>query len=236
MATFRSFLIILVIMTLSCSHSFYAPEPKDTNRQDSLYILHIQDSLHTQDSLVYDFAPLTIGTKWEYLYCYEAPATAAGWTDSSNIRINIISKQIKGNDTLILLNISKERFFKGWLDTSAGFYHDTSIIDLQYTDTVIVTDSSISPAPGYRCEVFPFWKTHGIRNGSLSNIHLGKDSIKTFISGYINIWGNETIYLQDFGLYSKGIVDCCMMGAVWSIKLLSFNDIPIIKDTIFIWF
>lgn len=255
MAILRDIIIISVIMTFACSHSFYTPESQDTNRQDSLYTLHIQDSLnilhikdslhtqdslrtlhiqdsiHTQEALVYDFAPLNIGTKWEYLYYHLKKESRI--KDSLNIRIHFVSQQIKGNDTLILLNIRKVGFsipFMPQRDAITGDVYDTIRIDSQYTDTAIVSDSSISPAPGYRCEVFPFWHKHGIRNDSLSKILLGKDSVNIF-----KIWGffGDSIYLKDFGLYSKGRSTCCNTADIWSIKLLSFNDIPIIKDTIF---
>jgi hypothetical protein len=203
MAIFRNFLVMFVIMMSSCSNILPTPAAKDPLCK-------------------YDFAPLKVSTKWEYSYyfrgSYDTPIK-----DSANIRIHLFSQR----GTLIFLNIRKVGF-------SIGFHFDTTRIDSQYTDTVIVSDSSISPAPGYRCEIFPFWKSHGICSDSLRKIFLGKDSIAIFEAGKILGYGSgDSIYFQDVGLYSKFRITCCNTASTWSIKLLSFNDIPILKDTVF---
>lgn len=204
-------LIVLFFMILSCSNPVAGPEKQNL-------------------SPVNDFAPTAIGTKWEYSYYYSGPYYTADY-DSFTIRINLVSKQIRGNETLFLLDIRKTGLSTREDQQNIAV---ATTIDSQFIDTAVVFNDSILPAPGNRCEVFPFWKKHGISPESLDKIVVGDDSKKTFTfrpEGYYGV----SIYLQDIGLYSQYYTNNSQAFSDWSIKLLSFNDEPIQDDTTFNW-
>jgi hypothetical protein len=211
-AILKSVLILLFPMILSCSNVVTGPD-------------------EINPSTVNNFAPTEIGTKWEYSYYYTGPYYTTDH-DSFTIRINLGSKQIRGNETLFLLNIRETGVSTKENEQKIVV---ASAIDSQFIDTAIVFNDSIFPAPGNRCAVFPFWKKHGISSDSLNKIIVGNDSIKAYIIVTEGLPG-QAVYLQDIGLYSKYYLNISMTFSDWSIKLLSFNDKPIQKDTVINWF
>ena len=62
-----------------------------------------------------DFAPMIIGSAWTYVYKYHYSSTTDNTDESLKVDINILSKTVRLNDTIICLNISEngELYYHG---------------------------------------------------------------------------------------------------------------------------
>jgi hypothetical protein len=151
---FKGFLFISIVLDITCTP--------------------LNPTIYAKTVVNRDFAPIGTGTSWEYSYYYSIKSGTSYKTDSSIIRIELISQQIHGNDTVFLLSVKEEGT---WMSYRMGdSVSRTGKIDSTYIDTAILSDSSISPAPGYRCRIFPLWKSHTVRKDSLGRCKIGDET------------------------------------------------------------
>jgi hypothetical protein len=153
-----------------------------------------------------DFAPMTIGSTWSYIYKYYYSTTLYGASESLSVTINLISKTIKQNDTIVCLNISEQGRSAGGGVQIPAF--DNAVM-LQFVDTIICSGDSIVYAKTYQCPVFPFWKKHSIGIDSLvkrisnqdTTYYFHKDSTYIDYSAEV-ITQRQSNYGQNVGLSS----------------------------------
>jgi hypothetical protein len=170
--------------------------------------------------MIGDFAPAKVGSVWEYSYSNYSSLPGPGYHqfDTFSVRIEVNSKKKIGKqDTLITLRISE----KG----RSSYILLPSVVDStfqrEFVDTVVFKNDSVFKAPGYRCIVFPFWRTHSISSDSLSKVLKNKDTVYQY--NYNFGWGNSR-FLENVGLIHYYCVTQFNPQSTININLLSFND------------
>jgi hypothetical protein len=179
-------------------------------------------------SFIGDFAPLKVGSVWKYSYIYsEESGGQVVKRDLLTIEIVLMSMQVNGNDTTILLNAKEQ----GRSISEGGQGFDTTGSAL-YIDTVIIADSIIKQPTGYKCKVFPFWKTHNVDSTNISI-----DGVTSYSTNSYPIYGEHNLqtdqidvvtgytYIQNVGLKSSVFSYGRYSGKhTTTINLISFND------------
>jgi hypothetical protein len=92
----------------------------------------------------------------------------------------------------------------------------------QFTQKIL--QSPIYPKIGYKCVVFPFWKSHTIETDSLQFLQMGNLMVGCFNQIGLNPV-DSTLYIQNIGLYQFNMPLTGGPGVLGSelITLLSFN-------------
>jgi hypothetical protein len=193
-----------------------------------LIIVILVSSSFASSTLIGDFAPTTVGSKWVYFYkdgpgMHSEPIPS----DSLIIQIEAISKEKKGKDTLVLLKIIEN----GKSFSPIGLTLPTQINDT-FIDSAIISDDSIYKSSSYQCKVFPFWNQHNILSDSLKRVKLRNDTLFVFSLGNDTTFPfvSYSSYLQGIGLYS--LISVQLMSSM-DITLISFNNKPIPVETKF---
>jgi hypothetical protein len=168
-----------------------------------------------------DFAPMEIGSVWEYQYRFVYLSGHLGNSAAStSIKVELASKEIVGSDSLIILHIqengvSKSEVFPSLSDT-------TIVINTEFMDTVITRGDSVYATESYKCPIFPFWKTHTICLDSLRINFSGNDSLYFKIA--LPKSGTKEVYLQNVGLYSfKEQIQAILGKGFDSISLVKYE-------------
>jgi hypothetical protein len=172
-------------------------------------------------ALIGDFAPTIVGSKWEYSYLYTETDIILLYSVTMTIQLQILSKQSRGDDTLVQLKINEKGI--------QTIYYDTITIDDSFVDTAIISKDSIYKASSYKCTVFPFWKSHFINSDSLSKGVSGQDTLFFLPSPpydpHFTLYVDYN-YLQGIGLDSYYSFDGVGRNVSHNttIHLISYND------------
>jgi hypothetical protein len=188
----------------------------------SIPIILLSVSFSFCSTLIYDFAPTETGSKWVYSYYY-----SYYWVsyliqkDSLIVTIELASKKVKGNDTLLFLSIREQGRSVNTGYEGGPIFDTTS--DEEFVDTVYISPTTITKAPGYRCKVFPFWNSHGILIDSLTR-GMSDANILYVLSIPQQILPIVYTYLQGIGLYKYFNGLFTNHNQSTAINLISFND------------
>jgi hypothetical protein len=171
-------------------------------------------------SVIGDFAPTKVGSIWKYSYNYSSSYLGPSLIkDSLSIEIELLSKEIRGNDTLVFLHIKEQGRSIG---INLGALVFDTIGSSTFIDTAIISGDSVTRPSGYRCRVFPFYQTHNIDSSVLSK---GLSGIDTLF--YFNFSQYGSIFLQGVGLYSLLSTYYGNHQITIAINFVSLNDKPI---------
>lgn len=168
----------------------------------------------TFGSNVADFAPMDIGSTWKYSYYYnETYICCLEKLDSLSIVIFLLNKEVRGNDTLLLLKIREQ----GRSVSKYNPIFDT-IGNSEFIDTVIVSNDSIYKSASFKCKIFPFFNSHTVDSSKLVRFtNAGDDTLFYYSS---NGYG----YLQGVGFFEINTSWGNHRLTIKRINLVSYND------------
>ncbi len=174
-------------------------------------------------SNVADFAPMDIGSTWKYSYYYsETYICCLEMLDSLSIDIVLLNKEVKGKDTLLLLKIKEQGrsvspIYSPVFDT---------IGNLEFIDTVIVSNDSIYKSASFKCKIFPFFNSHTVDSSKLVRFtNAGDDTLFYYSS---NGYG----YLQGVGFFKINTSGGNHRWTIKRISLVSYNDKSFSLETV----
>ncbi len=184
---------------------------------------------------VQDFAPIKIGSKWEYSYHDQMYNIAEGlvYIDSLMISIEIASISRVGDDSLIILKNTESGYSVTHVYTEEkGNFLDTNYVDSMFIDTVIITEGNITKGQNYKGRIFPYWSSHEIVIDSLDKGTLNSDTLYFYNKDYKPCQNQPgVLYIQNIGLYSYQSDFCTHHTRTLEIKLSHYNENKISLST-----
>jgi hypothetical protein len=170
-------------------------------------------------AMIGDFAPTTVGTKWVYSYYnFYSHVVDLWYFDSLTVSITVSSKNMLGQDTVIVLGVS-EVGRKLYDNRILGIHTDTTGT-WNYTDTAIASGDSIVRG-AYHSPIFPFYKYHKITQDSLKKARLNNDSVFSF---GVSTPSYYYYYYQNIGYFSFDFEAASNTSGIDKANLISFSN------------